>query len=192
MFMHKELLHVKNMVCGRCIRVVNEDFSSLGIKVLRIDLGEVEIESEKPLDRNEISKTLALAGFELIEDKNIKLVEKIKSLIIDLIHHSSKELKGNFSDYLSKEIGKDYSSLSSLFSSVENLTIEKFIIYQKIEKVKEWLSYDEHSISEIAFKLGYSSAAHLSSQFKQVTGLTPSAFKQSKNIPRKPLDNIHP
>lgn len=190
--MYKEHLHIKNMVCARCIRVVQEELSEIGLKVTSIHLGEADVQSSNPIDKSQISTVLERAGFELLEDKNIRMVERIKALLINQIHHSSGELNVNYSDYIAKEIGKDYSYLSSLFSSIENITIEKFIILQKIERVKEWLIYDELTLSEMAFKLGYSSVAHLSGQFKQVTGLTPSAFKKEKKNSRKFLDQIKP
>lgn len=186
------ILHIKNMVCNRCIKVVKEELEKLGLEVKNIILGEVTVYSDEnkiPVDK--IQKVLSENGFELIDDKNAKLVEKIKTLVINKIHHSNDELgKFNFSKFLSKEIGMNYSHLSSLFSSMEGTTIEKFIIHQKIEKVKELLAYDELTLSEISYRLGYSSVQHLSNQFKQVTGLNPSFFKKLKEQKRTPIDLV--
>jgi AraC-like DNA-binding protein len=180
------------MVCNRCIRVVRDELSQLGFNITRIELGKVELK-EKP-DENQlrlIRNTLLKNGFELIEDNKSRIIEKIKTLIINVTHHN-KEIPPylNFSDFLSREIGYDYPYLSSLFSSVMGTTIEKYIILQKIEKVKELLVYDELNLNEISFQLGYSSVQHLSGQFKKVTGLTPSYYKKIKNHKRKPLDKV--
>lgn len=179
------------MVCDRCIKVVKDELEKLDLKVKEIRLGEVIIESEKPVNHNKLQEILSPLGFDLLEDKTVRIIDRIKTLIIEMIHYG-KELKSgeNISDFLAREIGKDYNSLSSLFSGIENITIEKFVILQKIEKVKEFLFYNELTLSEIAYKLGYSSVAHLSSQFKQVTGMTPSEFKKSKGNLRKPLDQV--
>ncbi|GAL86533.1 AraC family transcriptional regulator [Sporocytophaga myxococcoides] len=183
-------LYIKNMVCNRCIKVVREELEKLSVNVKDIRLGEVIINSPNEPNMTKIKEVLEENGFELLEDKKIKLVEKIKTLLIDQIHHHEGELEVNYSEFLSKEIGKDYHTLSNLFSSIENLTIEKFIILQKIEKVKEYLIYNELTLSELAYKLGYSSVAHLSNQFKQITGFSPSEFKKLKTHQRKPLDGI--
>ena len=138
----------------------------------------------------ELEKVLIPLGFEIIDDKKSRVIEQIKNVIIDLVHHQDNETKNNLSDVLSKELHHDYNYLSNLFSEVEGTTIEKYFIAQKIEKVKELLVYDELSLSEIAFRLNYSSAAYLSNKFKKVTGLTPSHFKQVKEDKRKPLDKV--
>ena len=180
------------MVCNRCIKVVNEELSKLGLKVGNIKLGEVEIDTDvDAIPIKKIEGVLSKNGFELIDDTSAKIIEKIKLLIINKIHYSREETgKINFSKYLSKEIGKNYSQLSSLFSSKEGITIEKFIIHQKIERVKELLAYNELTLSEIAYSNGYSSVQHLSNQFKQVTGMKPSDFKKLKEPVRKSLDKI--
>ena len=180
------------MVCDRCIRVVNEELSKLGYEVKNVSLGEAVINSgKKEVDLDEIKKTLVNNGFDLVNDLNSRLIEKIKVLIIDKIHRQNDKLeKFSFSKYLSNELGVNYSHLSSVFSSCESTTIEKFIIKQKIEKVKELLTYDELTLSEIAYKLGYSSVQHLSNQFKQITGLNPSFFKKVKEKRRMPLDHL--
>jgi len=185
-------LYIKNMVCHRCIKVVKDELSNLGYEVSKIDLGEATIKSsEKSHNITEIKKVLVENGFDLVDDKNSKLIEKMKVLIINKIHHQHDKLeKISFSKYLSNELGVNYSHLSFVFSSCEGITIEKFIIKQKIEKVKELLTYDELTLSEIAFKLGYSSVQHLSNQFRQITGLNPSYFKKLKDHQRKPLDQL--
>jgi len=186
------ILHIKNMVCNRCIKVVGEELEKLGIPVVSIELGRVKLKN--PLHEEEIVKVkdvLSENGFELIDDKKSRTIERIKTLVIELIHYQKEKAQHiNFSDFIASEIGYDYSYLSNLFSSVEGTTLEKYIISQKIEKVKELLVYDELTLSEIAFQLGYSSVQHLSNQFKKVTGLSPSHFKHIKENKRKPLDAI--
>ena len=185
-------LYIKNMVCNRCIRVIEEEFEKLGLNIKSISLGEVKIEEE--LDRTEIDEirdVLDENGFELIEDKKMKIIEQIKVQIIELIRDEEK-IAGriNISDYLSEKINADYHYLSTLFSSVENITIEHYFILQKIERAKELLKYGELTLSEIAFRLGYSSVAHLSAQFKKVTGMNANQFKNMTENTRKPLDNV--
>lgn len=171
--------------------VVRDELVKLGYQPLNITLGEVDLQEElTQVDKQQISDHLLPFGFELIDDRKSKLIGRIKSAIIYIVHHQDMELKTNLSDHLSTGLGHDYNYLSNLFSEVEGTTIEKYFIAQKIEKVKELLVYDELSLSEIAFKLQYSSVAHLSSQFKKVTGLTPSYFKQIKVHKRKPLDEV--
>ena len=187
------ILYVKNMVCERCIRVVREELEKIGLLIRHIELGKVEIEGGDPdLPTETIRKVLSDNGFELIEDRKAKLIESIKNQIIRLIHQD-KELQPldiNYSEYLSKQLTADYNYLSSLFSSVENITIEHYIILQKIERAKELLKYDEETLSEIAYKLGYSSVQHLSNQFKKVTGMTASQFRKMSPNLRKPLDKL--
>jgi AraC-like DNA-binding protein len=184
-------VYIKNMVCNRCIMVVKNELKKLGFRPVNLTLGEVEL--ERDIDENEkkiINDHLSTFGFELIDDKKSRLIGQIKSLIIELVHHQNSELKINLSDYLSGKLHHGYTYLSNLFSEVEGTTIEKYFIAQKIEKVKELLVYDELSLSEIAFQLNYSSVAHLSNQFKKVTGLTPRHFKNIKAEKRKPLDEV--
>ena len=179
------------MVCNRCIMVVKNVFEDLGYTPVNISLGEVEtVNTINDKDLDKLRNTLVGFGFELIDDTKSRIIEKIKNTIIQLIHHSSKDSKENYSSYIESQLHKDYSYLSSLFSEVEGTTIEKYIILQKIEKVKELLVYDELTLSEIAYKMGYSNVSYLSSQFKKVTGLTPSHFKQVKENKRKPLDLV--
>jgi AraC-like DNA-binding protein len=189
----ESILHVKNMVCPRCIRVVREELEKLGITVTDITLGEVKVKYDmEQISQDAISKTLLDNGFELLIDKKAKIIEHIKNYIINLIHYDDLEKyeQSNFSDLLEKELNLDYHYLTSLFSSVENITIEHFIILQKIEKAKELLKYGELTLSEIAFKLGYKSVQHLSNQFKKVTGLTASQFQKMTSDLRKPLDSV--
>ncbi len=186
------VLHIKNMVCPRCIETVKQVLTEKGFNVQSIKLGEVEIDNTPSAEQiSELSTALQNRGFELLTDKKSQIVDHIKSEIIKLVHHSeNKILNVNLSSHLSGLIGADYSSISNLFSTSEGITIEKFTILQKTEKVKELLSYGELTVSEIAWKMDYSSAAHLSSQFKKETGMTPGQFKNLKEKERKSLDEI--
>ncbi|MFT3919956.1 helix-turn-helix domain-containing protein [Cloacibacterium sp.] len=184
-------IFIKNMVCDRCIMVVQNELEKLGLDAKNIKLGEVILSKEiTSLEKENLSKTLEPLGFEVIDDKKGRIIEKIKNIIIDLVHHQDSDVKTNLSDVLSDKLHHDYNYLSNLFSEVEGKTIEKYFIAQKVEKVKELLVYDELSLSEIANRLNYSSVAYLSNQFKKVTGLTPSHFKQIKEDKRKPLDKV--
>ncbi|MBC5992027.1 AraC family transcriptional regulator [Pontibacter cellulosilyticus] len=185
-------LHIKNMVCARCNRVVTEELEQLGYQVLKVSLGEAEISSaDNNFDINRIREALTASGFELLDDRKTQLIEQIKLAIIELVHRQGEaDLHINTSDYLADKLGMEYSYLSSLFSAHEGITIEKYLILQRIERVKELLVYNELSLKEIAYKLGYSSVAHLSNQFKKVTGLTPSYFKEVKDKKRKTIDQV--
>ena len=178
------------MVCPRCVSAVESILDKMNIIPLQINLGEVILKKELNLKQTEqIREKLDSLGFELLDDNLSKQITKIKSLIILHIHHS-EDVKFVFSEILASELNKEYSQLSKLFSSTEGITIEQFVILQKIEKVKELLIYNQNSLSEIAYRMGYSSVAHLSSQFKKTVGLTPSKFKaQSKNS-RKAIDAL--
>lgn len=188
---HYMKLYIKNMVCRRCKLAVKAEVEKLGLHPISIDLGEVEIEEHEIEDEKaQLLANLQAIGFDLMDDKKSRLIEKIKNRIIDLVQNQHNQINLNLSDYLVQEIGQDYSSLSKLFSEVEGLTIEKYFIQQKIEKVKELLMYDEKSLSEIAFLLNYSSAAHLSNQFKKVTGFSPSYFKQLKEKKRRQIEDL--
>lgn len=179
------------MVCPRCITAVQSIFGKLKIETVSIQLGEVITKVELDVDqKNVLEQKLLSDGFELLTDNNSKIIGQIKSIIIDKIHHSKKTSQVNFSEVLSSKINKEYSSLTKLFTSVEGQTIERFILNQKIEKVKELLFYNEFTLSEIAHQLSYSSTAHLSAQFKKETGITPTAFKKMKGEKRKGLDEI--
>ena len=185
-------LHIKNMVCGRCIKTVTAVFEKNGIVPAKVELGVVTLENQwSEAQKQVVKKSLENEGFALLDDNKAKLIGEIKTHIIELVHYGNlDEMNKNLSSYLSEKMHKDYHYLSSLFSAAENTTIEQFFILQKIEKVKEWLVYDEFTLSEMAFKMGYSSVAHLSAQFKKMTGFTPSQFKQLKDHHRKPLDQV--
>lgn len=176
----------------RCIKVVHMLLQQLQINQAVVGLGSITFTGTPSSDQMEkLRKALLLEGFEVLEDAKVQLVEQVKTLIIHLVQHDElADLKQNLSHYLAAELHKDYSYLSSLFSSFENITIEQFFILQKIEKVKEWLVYNEASLGQMAFDLGYSSVAHLSNQFKKITGFTPSQFKKLKVHNRKPLDSV--
>lgn len=184
-------LHIKNMVCGRCKMMVKSELEKLGLHLLSVNLGEVEIiGSISESTKKELAKNLGELGFELIDDKKSKIIDKIKTLIIDLVHEKNNQITVNLSEFLSKEIQQDYNTLSNLFSEVEGSTIEKYFILQKIERVKELLTYDEMTLNEISFLLNYSSPAYLSNQFKKVTGLSPSYFKTLKENKRKQIETL--
>jgi len=187
-------LFIKNMVCARCIRTVGRMLDESGIAFKNIQLGEAILTaSPNPAQLVALRACLKLEGFELLDDRNSQLIAQIKGLVVNEIHHAAakKPESLNYSDFLARETGHEYSQLSKLFSSVEGLTIEKYIIAQKIERVKELLVYGEHSFSEIAWQTGYSSTQHLSNQFRQVTGMTPTQFKAEHGQQgRKPLDAV--
>ena len=178
------------MVCPRCISAVQKILNDLNINVIDVRLGEVILSKEVDSSTLEqIRNTLSIYGFELLDDKQQQTIEQIKAIIIDQIHYS--EDKGeNISEVLTDHLCKDYSTLSKLFSTVEGVTIEQFTILQRIEKVKELISYNQKNLNEIAFEMRYSSVAHLSAQFKKITGLTPSQFKAQGILLRKGLDEI--
>lgn len=185
------VIRIKNMVCPRCIETVRETLVFLNVHILSIDLGEVVIDRELSGEELiQLQTKLISKGFELLEDRNAILVDKVKSTIIEHIHYNKGELKVNFSTVLSETLDQDYTKLSKLFSNAEGITIEKFINKQKIEKVKELIEYNELNLSEIAFHLNYSSLAHLSSQFKKETGMTPSTYKKLEHKERNTLDAL--
>src|SRR5687768_2266128 len=184
-------LYIKNMVCSRCKMVVKNIFEKMGIEPLKIDLGEIEIEKEPaPAKLMEINKSLRQVGFELIDDKKSRIIEKIKNLLVQLLQEESEKINSNLSTYLADKMRYEYTYLSNLFSEVEGTTIEKYLITLRIEKVKELLVYNELTLSEIADRLGYSSSAYLSSQFKQVTGLTPSFYRNLKEHKRQNIEEL--
>ncbi|WP_316830346.1 AraC family transcriptional regulator [Pedobacter aquatilis] len=171
--------------------VVKAELEKLGFNPISVELGAVSLaENISAEDKSRISEGLSHFGFELLEDKKTQLAEQIKTLIINLIHYNKEPLKINLSAYLSDQLNLEYAQLSAVFSEVENQTIEKYLIAQKVEKAKEILTYGELTLSEIAYQLNYSSVAHLSAQFKKVTGLTPSAYKAQSSEKRKTLDEI--
>ena len=179
------------MVCNRCKMVVKSEIEKFGLHPSSVELGEVEITEElSEQKKNQLNEQLLLFGFALMDDKKIRIIEKVKNLIVDLVQNKNSQLKTNLSDYLSSELHHDYTYITNLFTQVEGTTIEQYFITQKIERVKELLVYDELSLSEIAYQLNYSSVSHLSKQFKKVTGLTPSHFKQLKENKRKPLEEL--
>lgn len=184
-------LFIKYMVSNRCKMAVKEELRKLGLHFIVVDLGEVEIMETLPKEvLEQLKSALLLTGLELMDDKKAILLERIKNVIIEMVHHSETEIKVNFSQFLSEKLNHDYTYMSNLFSEVQGITIEQFVILHKIERIKELIIYGELTITEIAWKLNYSSVAHLSNQFKKVTGLTPSHFKQLKDRRRSPIEEI--
>jgi AraC-like DNA-binding protein len=184
-------LYIKNMVSHRCKMVVRSELEKMKLKHTIIELGEVEImENLSTPKRDQLKASLLEFGLELMDDERAILVERIKNIIIEMVHYSDQLPKINFSDFLSEKLGQNYNQLSSLFSEVKGMTIEHYIIINKIERVKELILYDELNLTEIAFKLHYSSVAHLSTQFKKVTGLTTTFYKSLKNKKRISLENL--
>lgn len=180
------------MVSNRCKMVVKDALKKFGLHFTPVDLGEVEImENISDEERYLLNEELQKSGLELMDDKRSILIEKIKNVIIDMIHNNTEEtIKTKFSCFLSEKLNHDYTYMANLFSEVQGTTIEQFIIVHKIERIKELMIYDELSITEIAWKMGYSSVAHLSNQFKKVIGLSPSHFKQLKEKRRNPIEEI--
>jgi AraC-like DNA-binding protein len=174
-------LLIKNMVCSRCIGIVGAELQKLGLAPLAVHLGEAELAGEVTEDeRAQVSSALTRLGFELYDDRKTKTIARIKLLVSDLVHSKNNDINLNLSEYLTGNLHQDYSAITNIFSQVENITIEQYYIQQKIEKVKELIVYSELSLSQIAYELNYSSVAHLSTQFKKVTGLTPSFYKALK------------
>jgi YesN/AraC family two-component response regulator len=186
------ILHIKNMVCDRCIMAVRQLLDQQGIAYKNVQLGQVELSTTPPAEKlSSLREELNKLGFELLDDKRSQVVEKIKNIIISLIQgYNSEEMNLKLSAHLQEKLNLDYHYLSTLFSSVEGITIERFAILQRIEKAKELLVYNEKNLSEIAYDLGYSSVQHLSQQFKKITGLTPSGFKELKENKRNTLDSL--
>ena len=179
------------MVSIRCKVIVKDELEKLGLHYTLLDLGEVDIkENISPDQLEQFANALKKTGLELMEDKKAILIERIKNVIVEMIHYSDEALKINFSDYLSEKLNHDYTYLANLFSEVESTTIEHFIIKHKIERVKELLIYDELTLTEISYRLHYSSVAHLSNQFKKITGLTPTFFKNLRHKKLKGLDTL--
>jgi AraC-like DNA-binding protein len=181
------------MVCHRCKLAVETVLQQQGLRPLSVALGEVVLKEDllTPNQYNQLSNELQKIGFEILDDKRQKIIEQIKTIIIEAVHHSKEQPKYNFSHLISEKLHHQYSYLSNLFSDVEGVTIEHYIIQQKIERVKELLIYNELTLGQIAFDMGYSSVAHLSAQFKKITGLTPSQFKGLRQKDRRPLDGIN-
>ncbi len=179
------------MVCIRCKMVVGDELTKLGLKYLSVELGEVDLEEDiSPVRREELKAHLLKYGLELMDDKKSVLIQKIKTVVIELVHYTEEPLAVNFSDYLSRTLHYDYTYLANLFSEVQGITIEKFLIAHKIERVKELLVYNELTLTEIADKMHYSSVAHLCTQFKKTTGLTPSHFRELRNKRRSMLEDL--
>jgi len=179
------------MVSLRCKMLVKEELKNLGLHYVVVDLGMVEILEEiTQFQFQELKNNLALSGLELLDDKKSILIEKIKNVIIEMVHYSDEIPKVNYSDYISEKLNHDYTYLSNIFSEVKGITIQQFIINHKIERVKELLLYNELNLTEISYILNYSSVAHLSNQFKKVTGLSPSFFKQLKQKRNSNLENV--
>ena len=186
-------LYIKNMVCPRCIRVVGEELRRLRLDVRSVALGEVVVSGKREdLPIAEIKQALEENGFELIEDKRVKMIEKVKHAVLKLVQndHERNPIRVKDSEFIAREVGAEYHGLSSLFSSVEGVTIEHYLILQRIERAKELLRYGELTLSEISYRLGYKSVQYLSNQFKNVTGMTPSQFKSHKSGLRKTIDDI--
>jgi hypothetical protein len=179
------------MVSLRCKMMVKEQLNKLGLHFIVLELGEVDImEDLTTQQRNDLKYGLSLSGLELMDDKKAVLIEKIKNVIIEMVHYADEFPKTNYSDYISEKLKHDYTYLSNIFSEVKGITIQQFIIIHKIERAKELLLYDELNLTEISYRLNYSSVAHLSNQFKKITGLTPSHFKSLKDKRRSPIEDI--
>lgn len=184
-------LYIKYMVSLRCKMMVKEELKKLGLHFIVVDLGEIDIMEDITIDQRKALKTgLLESGLELMDDKKAVLIEKIKNVIIEMVHYSDELPKTNYSDYISEKLNHDYTYLSNIFSEVKGITIQQFIIVHKIERAKELLLYDELNLTEISYKLNYSSVAHLSNQFKKITGLTPSHFKKLKDKRRNSIEEI--
>lgn len=184
-------LYIKYMVSLRCKLLVKEELKKLGITHAAVELGMVELMGEvPPLQFEQLKINLAKSGLELMDDRRSILIEKVKNVIIEMIHYADKLPAINYSEYISQKLDYDYTYLSNIFSEVKGMTIQQYIIIHKIEKVKELLIYDELNLTEISYKLQYSSVAHLSNQFKKITGLTPTFYKQLKNKRKKNLEDI--
>lgn len=184
-------LYIKYMVSTRCKMAVKEELKKLGLHFIVVDLGEVEImETLSAEQLASLKSGLLESGLELMDDKRAVLIEKIQNVITQMIHHTDENPKMNYSDFISEKLNYDYTYLSNLFSEVKGITIQQFIIYHKIERAKELLCYEELNLTEISFKLHYSSVAHLSNQFKKVTGLSPSEYKRLKDKRRNAIEEI--
>ncbi len=184
-------LYIKYMVTNQCKMEVKAELKKLGLHFIVVDLGEIEIMEDLTGDqRQELKVALFSIGFELMDDKRAILIERIMSVIIEMVHNSTEVNKLNFSDYLSEKLNHHYTYLSNIFSEVKGITIQQFIIIHKVERIKELLMYDELNLTEISYLLNYSSVAHLSNQFKKITGLSPSHFKILKDRKRMPIEEI--
>ena len=188
---HPLKLFIKYMVSNRCKMAVKEALKSLGLHFVLVDLGEIDImENISAEQKQKLQELLNVSGLELMDDKKAVLIEKIKNVIIDIVHYSSELPSINFSDYISEKLNLDYTYLSNIFSEVQGTTIQQFLIVHKIERVKELLMYNEMNLTEISYQMQYSSVAHLSNQFKKITGLSASEFQKLKHKTRKPIEEI--
>jgi AraC-like DNA-binding protein len=179
------------MVSIRCKMIVKSALTNMGLHYRVVELGEVDVKEDITAEqRNQLRLALSKSGLELMDDKKAILIEKIKNVIVEMVHYADEPPKTNYSDYISEKLNHDYTYLANLFSEVTGITIEHYIIAHKIERVKELLLYDEFNLTEISYMLNYSSVAHLSNQFKKVTGLTPTFFRQLKHKKRNTLDNV--
>jgi AraC-like DNA-binding protein len=184
-------LYIKYMVSLRCKMMVKEELKKIGLRYVVVELGMIEIlENITAKQRKQLKENLLKSGLELLEDKKSILIEKIKNVIIELIHYSEELPRVNYSDYISEKLGYDYTYLANTFSEVKGITIQQYIIIHKIERVKELLIYDELNLTEISHKMHYSSVAHLSNQFKKITGLTPTFYKQLKDKRKANLEDL--
>ena len=186
------IIFIKNMVCQRCITAVKAEAEKLGIGVRNIQLGELETNEDHvdPKILEVFDKNIEALGFERFDDKKNRIIQKVKSIVIENLHQNDGEYNHNWSELIASRIEYEYNYISGLFSSLEGITLEQYIIRQKVEKVKELLFYDELPLKEIAWKLGYNSPAYLSNQFKKITGMTPGQFRNQLNKKRKPLDQL--
>lgn len=184
-------LYIKYMVSLRCKMLVKEDLKNLGLNYVNVDLGVVDIMEDITMEQKlQLKENLMKSGLELLDDKRSILIENIKNVINEMVHYTDELPKVNYSDYISEKLGYDYTYLSNMFSEVNGITIQQFIIIHKIERVKELLIYDELNLTEISYIMHYSSVAHLSSQFKKVTGLTPTFYKQLKDKRKQNLEDL--
>jgi len=184
-------LYIRYMVSLRCKMMVKEELKKLGLQFVVVDLGMIEIlENISPTQRKQLKENLLNSGLELLDDKKSILIEKIKNIVIEMIHYSDELPKINYSNYISGKLGLNYTYLANTFSEVKGITIQQFIIIHKIERVKELLIYDELNLTQISHKMHYSSVSHLSNQFKKVTGLTPSYYKKLKNKRKQNLEDL--
>ncbi len=189
---HQRVLHIKNMVCPRCIMVVREELEKLGLPVLEVTLGMAAVGENAEVDEAAIEAVLAKKGFELLHDKREELIESIKVAVIQLIYSEEiSSLTTNVSTYLADKLGKDYSTISTSFKTCEGIALSRYIVVQKVERIKELLTYDELSLSAVAVKLGYKSLQHMSRQFKEVTGITLNKYKNEGGTDRQTIDNLY-
>jgi AraC-like DNA-binding protein len=185
------ILYIKYMVSQRCKMMVEEELKKLGLQYSAVDLGSVEIPEDITIEQHEaLKKNLLKSGLELLDDKRSILIEKIKNVIVDMVHYNDQLPKTKYSDYISEKLGYDYTYLSNVFSEVKGINIQHFIIHHKIEKVKELLLYEDLNLTEISYQMHYSSVAHLSNQFKKVTGLSPTYYKKLRQKRERNLENI--